>query len=507
MAPENKKLPIVVKKIFLDFYQKNWMFFHALLLLAALSIIAAINYFLPQDGPRLSRWNYRPFNIKNEMIIYPMFVAAYLINTLLDKRHKKSFLLIASLGIGIAAYGTGVLIIFVLAALFFIILGLDNFAVWKRCLWSFIIYEIFLYAMLNLFLDDTRYWNIFYFGYLFSIFFPLKFILLLVHKGRNYGVAGNKIDAASYFIYLFHPAYFLICPNIVVLPTYDHYENSFCELEEKIAHSRGLKNIFAGVTALLFIFLVSAPCMELCTKTENIFLAHVFTGIGSIIFISSYGNILVGLLNLLGYNVKPAFDLPLLSQNLIEFYRRYMIHFKGFLEQVFYFPISIKLKWVRSKNLRLSIAIILTVVLGTIIYRITGLDTDFCGIFFGRSFNDSHHFVENFRSTSHQRNLWLGASDKWLFYHAKIISDLNFFVFPLVLVGYIFILKMLETIKTKWKIFEVYPAQERYRDLRPTSRWFPAFSAVNLFKIILNLIVVSFIVGWLVGVRKAFKFN
>ncbi|GHV42300.1 alginate O-acetyltransferase [Clostridia bacterium] len=75
---------------------------------------------------------------------------------------------------------------------------------------------------------------------------------------------------------------------------------------------------------------------------------------------SGYSDMAIGIAKFLGYDFKPNFNLPYISKNLTEFWKRWHISLSSWLQQYLYFPLGGN----RKGKIRTYINLMLTMVLG-----------------------------------------------------------------------------------------------------------------------------------------------
>jgi hypothetical protein len=84
---------------------------------------------------------------------------------------------------------------------------------------------------------------------------------------------------------------------------------------------------------------------------------------------SAIAHLKVGLWRLFGYDIEPYFQLPFLSTNLVEFWRRYSYYYRAFLVQAFYYPVFLRC-FKQKPMLRIFTATLAAACVGNFIYHL-----------------------------------------------------------------------------------------------------------------------------------------
>jgi hypothetical protein len=84
---------------------------------------------------------------------------------------------------------------------------------------------------------------------------------------------------------------------------------------------------------------------------------------------SGVAHLKVGLWRLFGYDIEPYYQMPFLSTNLVDFWRRYSYYYRAFLVQAFYYPVF--LRWFKRRPmLRIFTATFAAACLGNFVYHL-----------------------------------------------------------------------------------------------------------------------------------------
>ena len=172
----------------------------------------------------------------------------------------------------------------------------------------------------------------------------------------------KRVPFVDFLLYFVFAPYFIIMPYMFAIIRYGAFAKSLNKHNESL-ESSGIRHILAGVIIIIiyhFAASVYAPGDELtvCLRNEQ-FVKAFFVGIlyypVAVVFSAlRIGYVLVGLMQVLGIDILPAFRNPLMSTSIHDWWRRWNIHFREFLVDIFFYPLMIK--W-RRKNPYLTIVV------------------------------------------------------------------------------------------------------------------------------------------------------
>lgn len=187
----------------------------------------------------------------------------------------------------------------------------------------------------------------------FHILIHLFFIKLIYYL---YEITTLGKDLASYkFIDFFIYFFFFPFLFLVHLPmSYNTFTRSLSEEREKLHQlmNNGLRLIALGLSLLAANYFMEAYLFSNQPIFDYIYLYyHLMSGyqlfmyltLSFLVFYFWIGgsvHLLIGLLNIFGFDMYPGFQYALLSKDLLEFWRRWHIYFREFLVSTIFYPIS-----------------------------------------------------------------------------------------------------------------------------------------------------------------------
>lgn len=355
---------------------KNREFFRFSGILAAFSSLFIIFVGLQEKGflePfSLAGWDFNQFSTAKYIAVFSLYLVLLLALFFFPRKEERKAILIgASFLFATLICGKLSFLLYLGAALFYLAIH-AKLAVSFRASLIFILYILFIFLALEaLFPAKSAF---FWYAYIFAGIFSIRFILYLYHSF----VYQKKERFGDYILYIFCPAYFIILPHIIVLPKFDYFKNSFCTQDNFINLLRsGLRKIALGLSelfilaALLRIYfthplLKSIPAIEIPAHFVSYLLA-----------ITGYGNILLGLVRGLGFDIRSPFRKPFLSADILDFFDRTLSYFKDYLISVFFVPASIVLRRLDSR-LASFVSVLVAVTLGVTSYSFLTFGLEFC---------------------------------------------------------------------------------------------------------------------------------
>jgi D-alanyl-lipoteichoic acid acyltransferase DltB (MBOAT superfamily) len=179
-------------------------------------------------------------------------------------------------------------------------------------------------------------------AYVFAISLTFRLAWLL-HEVR---LRRERIAFVDVLIYLTFAPFFLILPYMLAIPRSDKFRADLDRHDPEIERS-GLRMLAKGIALTLAAALVHyiydvRAAFEHAAKAHDALgmLAHclVYYPIAAVVDVTAISWILVGLVRTLGFDLAPAFDAPLLSRDVAEWWRRWNTHFRDLLVELFYYP-------------------------------------------------------------------------------------------------------------------------------------------------------------------------
>lgn len=296
------------------------------------------------------------------------------------------FVMLACAGIlATCFYGKLSFILFA-AAIFLYFLATLQIRDWVKAAMFLTVLAVFQYIIFDIFLpnSDIHFW----YAYLFAMFVPVRFLMFLHHSAGNKTKQDSLLD---YLLYIFCPAYFIIFPHMVILPRYGYFTGSLVPPENRYtAILSGAKKFLFGLIALAVIrFLQQAffhgyydfvyskvPAISI----EAMLLTSLPLFITAVLIVYGYGNICLGLVRSLGYEIKSPFNYPLLANDIVNLFDRYLIYFKEYIWTFFYFPLVIIFKRI-NRYAMLFLSVWIGVGVGFTAYSYLTLASEFCSIY------------------------------------------------------------------------------------------------------------------------------
>jgi len=312
------------------------------------------------------------FSVQKYVFVFSIYIALVPLMYVLGDQARKFVLLCGSLALATILLGVWSWTLFAGALLFYPVTYLRIKASVKLIL-CFILYLVFMQWAIGIYSDVS----IFVYAFIFAITFPVRYILFFHYNALN---DFKKESILDYLNYIFFPAYFIIQPHILILPKYDYFTKSFTRGPDFIRTSiEGLKHFIWGLafSVIAVIMLVAIEewfVVDMNTVTLKSMFINYFA---VIVIICSYGNLLLGMVKGLGFNIRSPFDRPILSSNVIEFFSRTLFYFKEFIMTVFYFPLLILTKSL-NRYASILISTVGAVMMGGTLYSFLELGIKFC---------------------------------------------------------------------------------------------------------------------------------
>ena len=297
------------------------------------------------------------YHLEHQAFYHNMMLLAFygfLFHFFLPEKFRLPFFLLLSLAAvpGILGFQVGFTIIFI----GLILLGLAHLPVRLFVGTAILLMACVLLALLRIGLISlsapTAVWPV------LGSMFMFRLIIYRLNRQRQ-KEPSNIIQALSYFFLL---------PNITfpLFPVVDF--NTFCRSYNQGArfqiYQNGVKWIFLGVIQLILYrlidsYLVIAP--ETVSSTGELIR---FVAGGYLLFIRITGQffLVIGILNLFGFNLPRTSDQFFLASSLADLLRRANTYWKEFLQKLFFYPIYFRLRrWGTAASIPFSIIIVITI--------------------------------------------------------------------------------------------------------------------------------------------------
>ena len=184
-------------------------------------------------------------------------------------------------------------------------------------------------------------------GYLFAVAYTFRLAWLL-HQVRMQRTPSIPLpDLLTFF--LFAP-FFLIVPYMVAIPRCDRFCAGLDRHDPEVERS-GLRLIALGLALSLVVAglveVYDPPAATRAAVATGAYGEALLHGLlwyppFAILTATAIGAILVGLVRALGIDLAPSFDHPERARSITDWWRRWNLHFRELLVDLFYYPVVMK---------------------------------------------------------------------------------------------------------------------------------------------------------------------
>lgn len=181
------------------------------------------------------------------------------------------------------------------------------------------------------------------FGYAFAVIFTFR-IFYFLYEVRQ------RVALADFLLYFLFGPYFIIPPYMAAIPRFGRFAASL----DRAAPGRereGLRFLLqgAGYTVLLHVARGAITLDPAAYLADGAYAHAALAGvlaypIGAVLAAVGDAYILIGLLLVLSVDVHAPFRRPLWATSVLEWWRRWNIHFRDFLVDLFFYPVVLKLR-------------------------------------------------------------------------------------------------------------------------------------------------------------------
>ncbi len=209
-------------------------------------------------------------------------------------------------------------------------------------------------------------------GYLFALSYTFR-IAWLLHQVRMQRTVLPLLDVMQYFVFA---PFFVIVPYMLAIPRCDRFRAGLDAHDVAIERS-GIRMIAWGV-ALTLVTVVLHAVYDPRTQFLASLRAHDLAGIAlhslpaypisAALEVCAIAAILVGMVRLLGIELGPSFQRPLLASSISEFWRRWNTHFRDLLVELFYLPVVMRLR--RTPERAIIVGCISVFVVGSVLFHL-----------------------------------------------------------------------------------------------------------------------------------------
>ena len=417
--------------------------------LYALSVFGLLNF---------DKWSVRAVDTKTIGLLLGILFGTYVSLIFSPPRFRKRIHLASAALSGVSFCGFYAGYIVLLSSLFFGLVLLR----WKmrfKILAVVVVFELLAYLLLDVFLGQPSGDGFFYFGFLFCLIFMYRYALFFFHMEQS----KSKIPSFSDFLlYMFLTPFWILVPHIAVMPGYRYFMESDRPGDPAVRWS-GLRLILWGATLVLlaklsgFVWeltqIPDVPAFPLWIRSwGQTFNAILISDLLSrplyvLLYLSGHAHILVGMIRLLGFDLKPVFDRPFLSRDIFEFYNRIMIYYREFLVTVFYFPLQLAFRKLAPWQNR-AVALVFTLTAGYALTSFLGLGLDLCDMVYAPEYaaaNSPLIYTKGILSAMPEHG------SAWVWLHTSLASfSLSVLIVALFAAG---LMHLIGSIKKGWDFF------------------------------------------------------
>jgi len=209
-------------------------------------------------------------------------------------------------------------------------------------------------------------------GYLFALSYTFR-IAWLLHQVRMQRAVLPLYDVVLYFVFA---PFFVIVPYMLAIPRCDRFRTGLDRHDPAIERS-GIRLIAWGVALTLAAvslhavydpraqFFASLRAHDLSAIALHSLPAYPINAALEVCAISA---VLVGMVRLLGFELGPSFQRPLVAQSITEFWRRWNTHFRDLLVELFYVPVVMRLR--RTPERAIIVGCISVFVVGSVVFHL-----------------------------------------------------------------------------------------------------------------------------------------
>jgi D-alanyl-lipoteichoic acid acyltransferase DltB (MBOAT superfamily) len=210
------------------------------------------------------------------------------------------------------------------------------------------------------------------FGYMFAVNFTFR-LFRFHHEMRVRGF--TPVPYEDYLLYFLFAPFFVVVPYMLAIPRFDAFAAGLARRDPAV-EQRGIRHLAIGLAFCLAASIVArvyhpreavaqaigrgAFWLALPMGLLNYPVWAVLESVGP-------AHLLVGLLGIFGIRIAPAFDRPLLSTGILDWWRRWNVHFRELLVDLFFYPIA--LRWRRRRYLGIVLACAAVFLVGSTLFH------------------------------------------------------------------------------------------------------------------------------------------
>lgn len=186
-------------------------------------------------------------------------------------------------------------------------------------------------------------------GYVFAVSFTFR-IAWVFHQAELEG--GPPAPLRDFLLYFLFAPFFVVLPYMFAIPRFDRFRAGLARLDPAIEAS-GLRLLAVSVLLAAGVHEAVARFSPKLALAGELRAGHLLTAVPlgllyypgqAVAEAVANAGILIGLVRLVGIDLPPSFDRPLASRSLLEWWRRWNVHFRDLLVALCWYPVTLRLR-------------------------------------------------------------------------------------------------------------------------------------------------------------------
>ena len=218
----------------------------------------------------------------------------------------------------------------------------------------------------------ASFWLDWHTGYVFGVAYAFR-VAWLIHEVHVQRTA--RMPFVDVFLYFVFAPFFLIVPYMLAIPRCDRFRAGLDEHDIALERS-GMRLMTWG----LFLLVLNGA---LSRVWDGKVLAAAYAASGDYVLAIAHGfpsyftqgvlvgcgiaALLAGMTRVLGIDLAPAMNAPLLARSITEWWRRWNTHFRDLLVDLFYYPVVMRLR--RRKRLAMVLGCAAVFLVGSSLFH------------------------------------------------------------------------------------------------------------------------------------------
>ena len=310
-----------------------------------------------------------------QLPVFAVYLATFLINSIAPESRRGTILLIGGLVGGLVAYPRQLPGLLLLVSVVYLIIHWLGKGTLVKVFALILLYSVLGWGSAHY----NRTQGFFDVQLISLVFVALTFFRTLLYL-RAMGAQGYPpASFADYLRYQLPVASFIIHPYLGVIPPYGGRRKP---RPLKVLIPQGRRLLWIGLITLLIARIFSrilalsfpAGAYNPAGIPAGLLSWHFWAMLRMLVALLDTGAsaaFLVGLMMLLGWDIKPAIEHPWFSAALFEYWNRFIIHFKDLQVSLFYYPTLLKLRNVR-REVAIVVAVAMTFLVGNNVVHMFG---------------------------------------------------------------------------------------------------------------------------------------